>query len=352
MSETPSSARAVAAALAGNVLITVAKFVAAFVSGSGAMLSEAIHSTADAGNQVLLFVGLKRAARASDPEFPYGFGAERFVFGILSAAGIFFIGCGVTVYHGVHGLLHPKVPDIGLVTWVVLGLSLLIEGWSMSVALRTALQAKGARPLFDYLRCDADPATLAILLEDGAAILGLFLAALGIVASKLTGSGVWDAAASTAVGVLLGFIAFFLAQENRELLLGKSVAPELVDRFSHLVAHTPGIRHVHDIKTRQLTPETFKFKAEITLDEAYLAQKLAEAIPASGVPASGEERTRTLSALAAVAVTSVSDIIDEVEERVTREIPQARHIDLEVDHTEEKKARVAMSLSSERRTPA
>jgi zinc transporter 9 len=119
VAESPSSFKAVVAALGANALITVAKFVAFFFSGSGAMLSEAVHSAADSGNQFLLYLGLKRAARASDPEFPYGFGAERFVFGLLSAAGIFFIGSGVTVYHGVHSLLHPSAPEIGLSTFAV-----------------------------------------------------------------------------------------------------------------------------------------------------------------------------------------------------------------------------------------
>jgi solute carrier family 30 (zinc transporter), member 9 len=110
MAAPASSMKAVLAALSGNTLVTTIKFVAFFLSGSGAMLSEAIHSAADTGNQVLLFLGLKRAGRERDREFHYGYGGERFIFGILSAAGIFFVGCGVTVYHGVTSLLHLTRP--------------------------------------------------------------------------------------------------------------------------------------------------------------------------------------------------------------------------------------------------
>src|SRR5215203_1186914 len=113
MASPASSLRAVIIALAANILVTLLKLVAFFLSGSGAMLSEAIHSAADTGNQVLLFLGLKRASRERDEEFHYGYGGERFIFGILSASGIFFVGCGVTVYHGVTSLLHPHQPEIG-----------------------------------------------------------------------------------------------------------------------------------------------------------------------------------------------------------------------------------------------
>lgn len=336
----PTSSKAVVTALAGNVAICIAKFVAFFLSGSGAMLSEAVHSVADAGNQALLYVGLKRARRERDPEFNYGYGAERFVFGMLSAAGIFFIGSGVTVYHGVHGLLHPKMPEIGAVTWAVLGVSFAIELVSMTVAVRALLQAAGGKPIVKFLFDGADPATAAIIFEDGAALLGLLLAAAGIVLAQATGNGLWDALGSTLIGFLLGLVAIYLAIENRELLLGKAVPHPVQEKFREVVASTPGVRHVHDVKTRQLTPEVFKLKAEISLDEGYLAAKLGAAMPPAGelTPAA---RDAALGKLAGASVLAVSDLIDEIERRVHEAIPQAHHIDLEVDHTEEKAARAA-----------
>ena len=341
----PSSFKAVIAALIGNVLITVAKFVAFALSGSGSMLSEAIHSVADTGNQALLFVGLTRAAKERDPEFPYGYGAERFVFGILSAAGIFFVGCGVTVYHGVHALLHPSMPEIGPVTFLVLLISTAIETASISVALRSVFREKGDKPLLRFLFDGADPAALAIVFEDGAALLGLLFAGMGILLAWLTGNGIWDAVGSTLVGLLLGVVAFWLAKENRELLLGKAVPPEVEARFRELVGSTPGVRHVHDVKTVVITPEAYKLKAEITLDEDFLANKLGEVMP-PGALLDAEARQKALRVLADQAVMAVSDLIDEVEARVSAAIPQARHIDLEVDHTDEKRARVGLKLGS------
>ena len=341
----PSSFKAVVAALIGNVLITIAKFVAFALSGSGAMLSEAIHSLADTGNQVLLFVGLRRATRDRDPEFPYGYGAERFVFGILSAAGIFFVGSGVTVYHGIHSLLAPNMPEIGVVTFAVLGVSTVIEAISISFAVQAINQTRGERPFLKFLFGGADPATVAIVFEDGAALLGLLLAAVGIALSYWTQNPIWDSLGSTLIGVLLGFVALFLAAENRELLLGKAIPEKDRELFEDLVAKTPGVRRVHDIKTRMLTPETFKLKAEITLDEDYLSRRLDPVMPPAGT-LTAEARAKALRALADAAAIAVSDLIDEVEARVRAAIPEARHIDLEVDHTDEKGEPVPVGTSS------
>lgn len=343
----PSSFKAVVAALAGNVVITIAKFVAFALSGSGAMLSEAIHSVADTGNQALLFVGLRRAARERDPEFPYGYGAERFVFGILSAAGIFFVGSGVTVYHGIHALLAPNMPEIGVVTFAVLGVSTVIEAISISFAIQAVNKTRGDRPFWRFLLGGgADPASVAIVFEDGAALLGLLLAAVGIALSFWTHNPVWDALGSTLIGVLLGFVALFLAAENRELLLGKAIPEKDRETFQDVVAKTPGVRRVHDVKTRMLTPETFKLKAEITLDEDYISKRLAKVMPAAGAPLTPEAREQALRALADAAAVAVSDLIDEVEARVKAAIPEAQHIDLEVDHTDEKGEAVPIGTSS------
>lgn len=170
------------------------KLGAFLLSGSGAMLSEAIHSFADTGNQVLLLIGLRRGARRSDREHHYGYGAERFVFGILSASGIFFVGCGVTVYHGIQGLIVPHTPSITKTTFVVLALSGLVEGSALAYAARAALREARRLdvPLRRYLRDKAEPTTLAVLLEDSVAVFGLVLASASIAATYLTGSPVYD----------------------------------------------------------------------------------------------------------------------------------------------------------------
>jgi solute carrier family 30 (zinc transporter), member 9 len=333
MAAPANSFKSVLAALAGNSLVTVIKFIAFALSGSGAMLSEAIHSAADTGNQVLLFLGLRRGGRPRDEDFNYGYGGERFIFGILSAAGIFFVGCGVTVYHGISALAHPHVPEIGPVTLVVLGISLLIEGSVLLYAVAgVRAQAKDSGFL-RYVREKADPAVLAILLEDSAAVLGLFLAGFGIALTYITENPLWDALASITVGVLLGLIAIFLVMENRELLLGRAVPEDIEQRFVQLVRSFPSIASIHDVKTRQITPELYHLKAEIRFHPNLLVDRLRGLLPAGASILPGAAHEGLLRELSRHALQGVSDEIDALENAVKAAIPEAKHIDFEVDHT-------------------
>lgn len=331
MAAPASSVTAVLVALSGNLLVTVVKFAAFLLSGSGAMLSEAIHSAADTGNQVLLFLGLKRAARERDQDFHYGYGGERFIFGILSASGIFFVGCGVTVYHGLQSLLHPHPAELGPVVFGVLGLSFLIEGGVLLFAVRGMRKAAAGMPFGRYVREKADPAAVAILLEDGAAVLGLVLATAGIVLAYVTGNPLWDALASLTVGLLLGLIAIYLMVENRSLLLGRAVPEDVERRFVEIVRARGSVADIHDVKTRQLTPETFTFKAEVRFSESFVATRLAEAIP-SNMPIAGEQRSLALQDVAAHLIRSLSEEVDAIEADIRQAIPEAKHIDLELEH--------------------
>jgi zinc transporter 9 len=319
---------AVVAALVGNTAVTLLKFVAFALSGSGAMLSEAIHSSADTANQLLLLLGLKRSERQRDRRFQYGYGGERFVFGILSAAGIFFVGCGVTVYHGITALFARHEPQIGAAVFAVLGVSLLIEGSVFVLALRSIWSSKGSLPYRQYLRERADPATLAVLLEDGAAVLGLMLAAMGIVAYWITGNPVFDAMASMLIGLLLGVIAIYLIQTNRGLLLGRAVPPDSERLFVQRVLARGSVADVHDVKTRQLSTEDFQFKAEVRFSEPFVARVLERAL------AGRKESTdpATLAAAARMLIQALSEEIDVIEADVRAAIPEARHIDLELEH--------------------
>jgi zinc transporter 9 len=341
----------VVAALGANTFITVIKFVAFAFSGSGAMLSEAIHSLADAGNQALLLIGLRRGARERDHAFHYGYGGERFIFGMLSASGIFFIGCGVTVYHGVQGLLSPHMPEIGVLTWAVLGTSLVLEGASTLFACKTMLAHRPpGYPMRRYVRERVDPAALAILLEDAAAIVGLLLAALGIVLAFVTHNPVFDALGSIVVGLLLGYIAIHLVKENRELLLGKAVPEGVEAKFTAIVTSFPSVKAIFDVKTRQLTPEVYTLKAEVIFNDAFLAKHLDAAIPHDAATLAGEGRAAILKGAAHIALNAMSDEVDAIEAAVRQQIPEARHIDLEIDQTPEaddaRPARVATAALS------
>lgn len=325
----PTSLKAVITALAGNTFVTAIKLVAFLLSGSGAMLSEAIHSGADTGNQLLLFIGLKRGERVADDRFQYGYGGDRFVFGLLSAAGIFFIGCGITIYHGVESLLAPHIPQLSVITFAVLVIAFVIEGGVLLYAVRSVSEVRGKIPFFRYVREHADPATVAILLEDSAAVLGLVIAALGILLTYATGNPVWDAVGSIIVGAVLGFVAYYLVRENRELLLGRAVPEGVEDAFVAIVQRQPSVRSVRDVKTHQLTPEAYKLKAEIALNHDYLATQLDRMMP-SDLVLDGDDRPQLLARFAAASSELIAAEVAAIERAVRAEIPQARHIDLEV----------------------
>lgn len=330
MAAANASVATVLSAVVGNFFVTCIKFVAFFFSGSGAMLSEGIHSAADTGNQILLFLGIKRSERASDEEFQYGYAGERFIFGILSAAGIFFIGCGVTVYHGIDSLFHPHMPELSWITFAVLGISGVIEGGVLLFAIRSVFKAKGDMPFFTYLREKAEPATLAILMEDAVAVFGLLIAAVGIILSHITQNPLFDSLGSIVVGLLLGYVAIHLVQSNRELLLGKAVPDEVEDEFLEILQSRKSIRKAHDIKSRQIAPEIYKLKAEIAINEEFLANRLGEIIP-KDASLLAKNRQKILKDLARCAIVTISDEIKAIERKIQEEIPEAKHIDIEVD---------------------
>lgn len=325
-----ASLSSVIAALAGNTFVTIIKLFAFLMSGSPAMLSEAIHSFADTGNQLLLFIGLKRGQRAADDRFHYGYGGERFIFGILSAAGIFFIGCGITLYHGVTSLVSPHESNPSALTFIVLAASFVIEGAVLLFAIHSISRQRGDMPFWRYVRERADPAAVAILLEDGAAVLGVTLAAIGIAASYFTKSPLFDSIASLVIGVLLGGIAFLLVTENRELLLGRAVPEGIEEKFVDIVLDHPSVRSVRDIKTRELTPETYILKAEITFDNDYIAEKLDAACALTEL--SFEKRERAMRRVSAIVTDLIATEIFALEVRIREVIPQAKHIDIEVAH--------------------
>jgi zinc transporter 9 len=326
MATPASSMKTVLIALLGNFFVTLIKFIAWFLSGSGAMLSESIHSAADTGNQVLLYWGLRRATRRSDDEFQYGYGGERFVFGLLSAAGIFFIGCGVTLVHGVESLFEVHTPEISGLTFLVLAASGLTEGSVLLLAIRAVKKEAKGQPLFQYLRERADPATVAVLFEDSVAVSGLFIASGGIIASHYTHNPFFDSMSSIFIGLLLGYVAFHLIDENRKLLLGKSVPEGVEEKFIELLELNPIVKRAHDVKTRQLTPELYTFKAELTLDADYLAEKMITVARKSP-----PDTPQAMRNYAHRAIQVISEEIFNLEKSIMQEIPEAKYIDLEID---------------------
>ena len=231
-------------AIAANVAIAVTKFIVAGISGSSAMLSEAIHSTVDICNGVLLLVGLHRSRRPASAEHPFGHGKELFFWGLLVAVLIFGVGGGVSFYQGVLHLQHPTpMQDPGW-SYAVLGLAALFEGVSFLIALRQFRAASGTLSFWAALHRSKDPSTYTVLAEDGAALLGLGIAAAGIAASQASGRPEFDGAASLLIGLLLAGVALLLIRESRGLLVGEGLQRETTAAIREMAAAQPGVRRV------------------------------------------------------------------------------------------------------------
>ncbi|TMA47160.1 MAG: cation diffusion facilitator family transporter, partial [Deltaproteobacteria bacterium] len=208
-----SSRKVVYAALLGNVLVALTKFAAAGVTGSSAMVSEAIHSLVDTGNEILLLYGLRRAARPPDELHPLGHGRELYFWSFIVTLLIFALGAGVSVYEGISHVIAPVPISNSIVNYVVLGLAFVFEGISCGVAMKEFRSAKGKRGYFEAVRQSKDPTMFMVLFEDSAALIGVMIALAGIAASETLDRPVLDGAASIGIGVLLGVVAMFLARE-------------------------------------------------------------------------------------------------------------------------------------------
>ncbi|MEK9154440.1 MAG: cation diffusion facilitator family transporter, partial [Patescibacteria group bacterium] len=218
----------VALALLGNSVVAIAKFGAAFMSGSSVMFSEAIHSVADTMNQALLLVGLRRSLKKADDSFEYGYGNERFFWALISACGIFFVGAGVTAYKGITTLLEPHEIGFSSIIFAVLLFAFVVELYTFLVAA-SALNKSFPDAGFVERLSLADPMTLAVYLEDAVAVLGVGVAAFSLLLSYYTGNIVWDALGSIFISFLLASVAIVLIMKNRSYLIGRSMPKELQD---------------------------------------------------------------------------------------------------------------------------
>jgi cation diffusion facilitator family transporter len=249
-----SSKTAIYAALVGNSLIAVTKFVAASVSGSAAMFSEGIHSVVDSGNQVLLLYGLKRAQKPPDAEFPFGHGKEVYFWSFVVAILIFGLGAGISLYQGWSHLSHPEpLGDLSL-NYVVLGLAIAFEGGALFVAVREFNKSRGGRSVMAAVRGSKDPSLFVVVFEDSAAMLGLVVALVATYLYQITGNILFDAAASICIGLILAATAAWLAYEAKGLLIGESAAPETVAAINALVAEEEHVLAVNELITLHMGP--------------------------------------------------------------------------------------------------
>jgi cation diffusion facilitator family transporter len=250
-----SSKKVIYAALIGNFLIAVTKFIAFFVTKSSAMLSEGVHSVVDTSNQVLLLYGLRQAKKPADAQFPFGHGKEVYFWGFIVAVTIFTIGAGVSIYKGVHHLMHPVPIQNPNLNYIVLACALVFEGAAWYFALTEFGKAKGKWGYFQAVQRGKDPSMFVVLFEDSAAMLGIIVAFVGIWLSQLTGNPLYDGAASVIIGLILAGTAAWLAYEIKGLLIGESATPEIVNGIKEIAKSYPKIKHVNEVLTLHMGPE-------------------------------------------------------------------------------------------------
>jgi len=258
---------AIYAAAAGNLAIAASKFVAYAFTGSSAMLTEAIHSVVDTGNQGLLLLGMKRAARAPDASHPFGYGMELYFWSFVVALMIFALGGAVSIYEGFLKILDPEPMTRPWVNFLVLGAAIGFEGTSFSVAWRESRRRAPNRRMLSAVHRSKDPSLFAVLLEDAGALLGLSFALLGVTAAVLFDLPWADGAASMAIGLLLVCVAAFMANETRSLPTGEAAAPETVGSIRRILAADPRVAAVIEVLSLHLGPREVLVGVTIDFDD-------------------------------------------------------------------------------------
>ena len=297
---TEGGAKAVVAAMLANGGIAITKFLAFFATGSSSMLSEAVHSVADTCNQGLLLIGGKRSKRAADDTHQFGYGRTRYVYAFIVAIIIFLLGGVFSLYEGWHKFHFPEELSKVWIAYLVLIISIFLEGFSFRTALREANKSRGSRSLLRYIRDARQPELPTVLLEDAGALTGLCFALVGVTMAEVTGDPRWDGVGAMAVGCLLVVIAVFLAFEMSSMLIGESALPEEETRIRTALAGTPGVESIIHMRTLHTGPDQLLVGAKIAFPPAITAEQVA-------------------------------DTIDEAEARIRAEMPTSKWIYLEPD---------------------
>jgi cation diffusion facilitator family transporter len=272
------SKKAVIAALIGNTLIAVTKFIAALMSGSSAMLSEAFHSCVDCCNQLLLLYGMRRAALPADKSHPYGYGKELYFWTFVVAVLVFALGAGVSVYEGVTHLEHGQPLDNIYVNYTVLCIALVFEGISWWIALREFRRRRRRESILQAVHRTKDPTLIAVLFEDSAAMLGLLVAGAGIVATEVFGTPVFDALASMGIGVILGAVALWLAYESKGLLVGESADPQTLEDIRRIIAADGRVTRLMDALTMHLGPDDVLLTLDVDFADRLSTSEVEETV--------------------------------------------------------------------------
>lgn len=322
----------VSLAILGNASITAIKFVGFFVSGSSALFSEAVHSLADTMNQSLLMVGIKRSIKKADSEHTYGYGQERFLWALISACGIFFLGAGVTIVNGLNTLRHPELITIGPIVFGILATSFIVESVTFIVAIRE-LRASDKEASFSELLKGGDPTTIAVIYEDGVALLGVLTALFSVTMVKLTGQHYWDGVGSIAIGLMLAVVAVVLINKNRQYLMHKAIPEEVKERIINILEAEPAVERVINFKSSILDVGAYHVLCEIEFNGAHLLKRIQGSLKEDFEEIDGDFEEFKKFAVRYIdrVPRIVGNYINEIEEKIQSEIPSIIHIDIEIN---------------------
>jgi cation diffusion facilitator family transporter len=284
-----STARAILYAFLANAGIALAKTWAAWLTGSGSMLAEAIHSYADAGNQVLLFLGLRQSTRPPDSEHPLGYGKLSYFWSFIVAVLLFSMGGLFSIYEGIHKLQQPEALSQVWVALLVLVFAMVLEGFSLFGCLREIRNVRASRSFRDWLKHTRSSELVVVLGEDIAALLGLVLAFAFVAMASLTNNPIYDAFGSISIGVVLIIVSIFVATRVRSLLVGRSADPLIQEAIENIIGQEPDIEKVFNTITMQFGPDTMlaakiKMRSGLDIDAAVdsinaLERRLKDEIP-------------------------------------------------------------------------
>lgn len=324
----------VIAAIFGNAIVGLAKFFGFLTTGSGAMFSESIHSLADTANQSLLLIGVERSHKKPNSEHPYGHGRERYIWALISACGIFFLGCGVTIYHGVITLVEKHEFVFSYWAVAVLILSFVIEGFTLWLAYHE-LKTRYPKAKWKTISREADPTTLAVVYEDGLAVLGVLIALVSIGLAEYTGNSYWDAIGSIIIGALLGIVAIVLINKNRHYLITKSIPQSMADEVKEILLADPAIEKIYDFKSAIFDADKYLVKCDVEFNASALMKDMNKyhflANEYEEVQGDQEEFNKFCVEYLDRVPRLVGSKIDDIEKKIKERFPQIVFIDIEIN---------------------
>ena len=335
MSHKTEGNKSVVAALLGNIFVTIIKTFVAVFSGSASMFAESVHSFADTLNQSLLLIGLKRSKRPADEIRGYGYGIERFFWSLISACGILFIGAGVTVYHSIDSLINhnsSSIHDFNYSIILILCLAFLIEGTTLLIAFK---ELKGKQKFSKKIFAEADPVTLAVVYEDGAAVLGVIVALSAQFLMHFTGNNIYDSIGGIIVGLILGFLAVLLIVKNHQYIIGKSLDEDVTEEIIEFLLEDPCIENISEFKSVAVDINKYRIYTTVEwngsplYEEIYEAGDLKEEF--NNIKDDFQEFAKLMFKTTDRIPRLVGNHIDKIEKKMREKFPQIAYVDIEIN---------------------